>query len=106
MKPVLAGRDEQKVAELARLLNLQHVAFELDNEDAVADRIRDFKVVLHCAGPFIYTSTVMMKACLKAKTHYLDITGEYQVFERAFKLNDAAVAAGIMLMPGVAFRVT
>jgi len=105
MKPVLAGRDEQKVAELARLLNLQHVAFELDNEDAVADRIRDFKVVLHCAGPFIYTSTVMMKACLKAKTHYLDITGEYQVFERAFKLNDAAVAAGIMLMPGVGFDV-
>jgi short subunit dehydrogenase-like uncharacterized protein len=48
---------------------------------------------------------IMVKACMKAKTHYLDITGEYQVFERIFKLNDAAVAAGVMLMPGVGFDV-
>ncbi len=105
MKPVLSGRDGQKVAELARTLNLEYIAFGLDNEQAVADKIKDFKVVLHCAGPFIYTSTIMANACIKAKTHYLDITGEYQVFERIFKMNDAAVQAGVMLMPGVGFDV-
>jgi len=105
MKPVLSGRDEQKVAALAKSLNLDYVAFPLDNEDAVAEKLKDFKVVLHCAGPFIYTSAIMVRACMKAKTHYLDITGEYQVFERIFKLNDAAVTAGVMLMPGVGFDV-
>jgi short subunit dehydrogenase-like uncharacterized protein len=105
MKPVLAGRDEQKVAALAGSLNLDYIAFGLDNEQTVADKIKDFKVVLHCAGPFIYTATIMANACIKTKTHYLDITGEYQVFERIFKLNDAAVQAGVMLMPGVGFDV-
>ena len=105
MKPVLSGRDEQKVAEFARSLNLDHIAFGLDNEQTVADKINDFKVVLHCAGPFVYTATIMANACIKAKTHYLDITGEYQVFERIFKLNDAALQAGVMLMPGVGFDV-
>jgi short subunit dehydrogenase-like uncharacterized protein len=52
MKPVLSGRDEQKVSELARKLNLNYVAFPLDNEDAVAEKLKDFKVVLHCAGHY------------------------------------------------------
>lgn len=105
MKPVLSGRDEKKVAALAQSLNLEYNAFDLDNEQNVAEKIKDYKVVLHCAGPFIYTATVMANACIRAKTHYLDITGEYQVFERIFKLNDAAVQAGVMLMPGVGFDV-
>jgi short subunit dehydrogenase-like uncharacterized protein len=105
LKPVLAGRDAQKVAALATKLGLEHVAFDLDNEQNVAEQLKPFKVVLHCAGPFIKTVKVMAAACIKAKTHYLDITGEYQVYERIFKLNAAAVEAGIMLMPGVGFDV-
>jgi short subunit dehydrogenase-like uncharacterized protein len=105
MTPVLSGRDEQKVAELARSLNLKHVSFDLSDEQKVVEKIKDFKVVLHCAGPFIFTAKIMANACIKAKTHYLDITGEYQVFEAMFKLGDAAAAAGVMLMSGVGFDV-
>ena len=105
LKPVLAGRDAKKVEALARSLNLEYKTFDLDNEQTIVDAIKDFKVVLHCAGPFIYTSPIMIAACIKAKTHYLDITGEYQVFEHVFKCNDEAVAAGIMLMAGVGFDV-
>lgn len=105
LKPVLSGRDEQKVAALAKSLNLEYKAFDLDNEANVVEVLKNFKVVLHCAGPFINTVGIMANACIKAKTHYLDITGEYQVFESNFALNDKAVAAGIMLMSGVGFDV-
>jgi len=105
LKPVLSGRDEQKVAALARSLNLEHKAFGLDNVDDVVEQIKDFKVVLHCAGPFINTVAIMANACIKAKTHYLDITGEYQVFESIFALNDKAIEAGVLLMSGVGFDV-
>jgi short subunit dehydrogenase-like uncharacterized protein len=105
LKAVLSGRDEQKVAAMAKSLNLDYKAFSLDNEDAVAEQLKNFKVVLHCAGPFINTVGIMANACIKAKTHYLDITGEYQVFESNFALNDKAIAAGIMLMSGVGFDV-
>ena len=47
MKPVLAGRDKEKVAALARSLNLEYTAFDLDNEQAVVDQLKPFKVVLH-----------------------------------------------------------
>jgi short subunit dehydrogenase-like uncharacterized protein len=42
---------------------------------------------------------------MKAKTHYLDITGEFDVFENMFSLDKAAKSAGVLLMPGVGFDV-
>ena len=47
----------------------------------------------------------MIKACLKTKTHYIDITGEIVVFEMVKKYNDAAIKSGIMLLPGAGFDV-
>jgi short subunit dehydrogenase-like uncharacterized protein len=37
-------------------------------------------VVANCAGPFATTSAPMIDACLNNQTHYLDITGEIDVF--------------------------
>ncbi len=37
--------------------------------------------------------------------HYLDITGEIAVFEGVKRMNDLALQAGLMLMPGVGFDV-
>lgn len=105
LKPVLAGRDAKKVLALANKLSLPSLVFDLTDAKVVADKLRDFKVVIHCAGPFKYTSRVMVKACLLAKTHYLDITGEYEIFENIFRLNQEAKDAGILLMPGVGFDV-
>jgi saccharopine dehydrogenase (NAD+, L-lysine-forming) len=47
----------------------------------------------------------MVEACLDTGTHYLDITGEIEVFQ-ALKDRDAdAKAAGVMLLPGIGFDV-
>lgn len=105
MKPVLAGRDEARTKQLGAELNLPYLVFALDNIQTVAEQLKDFKVVLHCAGPFAHTAAVMAKACMQAKTHYLDITGEFTVFEKMFKLSEEAKKAGVLLMPGVGFDV-
>jgi len=105
LNPILAGRDSNRVESLAKELNLSFRVFDLKDEQKVIDNIVDVKVVLHCAGPFRYTSKMMAKACMKAKTHYLDITGEFDVFESMFDLDKAAKAAGVLLMPGVGFDV-
>jgi short subunit dehydrogenase-like uncharacterized protein len=47
----------------------------------------------------------MMDACLQAKAHYLDITGEIAVFELAQSKNAQAQQAGVVLCPGVGFDV-
>jgi short subunit dehydrogenase-like uncharacterized protein len=47
----------------------------------------------------------MVDACIRTGTHYLDITGEIDVFEACAARNGEAAAAGIMLLPGCGFDV-
>lgn len=105
LKPVLAGRNGQKTKLLAERLQLPYRIFDLNDEQKVIENIADVKVVIHCAGPFRFTAQIMAAACIKAKTTYLDITGEYEVFEALFLKNEAAKDAGVLLMPGVGFDV-
>src|SRR5581483_1447538 len=60
---------------------------------------------LHCAGPFSATSAPMVDACLQARAHYLDITGEVEVFEAVLGRDAEARARGIVLLPGTGFDV-
>lgn len=104
-QPVLAGRSLDKVQPLAAELGLDAVAFSLNNVADVSKQLADVALVLNCAGPFSATAEPMMRGCIAAKTHYLDITGEIVVFELAQQLNSQAQAAGIVLCPGVGFDV-
>ncbi len=105
MKPILAGRNGEEIRELAQQYGWEYRVFSLDTPEAIARQIHDVKVVLHSAGPFMYTAKPMMEACLLAGVHYLDITGEIQVFERAARWDERAKAAGILMMPGTGFDV-
>lgn len=106
-KPILAGRSGLKLKALAEKLNLEYMAFPLDNERVVVDRIREsgVELVLHVAGPFTHTCEPMLNACLENGVHYLDITGEIDVFERVFAHDAQAKEKGIVLMSGVGFDI-
>lgn len=104
-RPILAGRDAAKVAAVATPLGLPHRAFDLGDAQSVDAGLRDVEVVAHCAGPFSATSAPMVAGCLRSGVHYLDITGEVDVFESVFAKHDAAVDAGVVLLPGSGFDV-
>lgn len=105
LKPVLAGRSENLIRPLAEELGLDYRIFDLGDPSAIDRGIGGFKVVLHAAGPFIFTAKPMIEACIRNKAHYLDITGEIAVFEMAARYGPQAEKAGVMLMPGVGFDV-
>lgn len=105
LKPILAGRREAKVAPLAEQEGLEYRVFALDDPDTLADELADVDLVLHCAGPFSRTSRAMLEGCIKAGTHYLDITGEVAVFEHVFAQAARIEQAGIIACPGVGFDV-
>ena len=71
----------RRLASLAAELNLEHRVFSLADPAAVDAGLRDVTAVLNCAGPFSHTALPLADACLRTKTHYLDITGEIAVFE-------------------------
>lgn len=103
MKPVLAGRNVQKLKPLADELELEMRGFSIDEQ--TADHLFGIDAVLHCAGPFSETSALMIEACLLANAHYMDITGEITVFERTYSQHERAKEAGVVLCSGVGFDV-
>lgn len=105
LKPILAGRNEAKIAELAAKYGFEHRAFSLDDTDKLDAALNEVDMVLHCAGPFSITSLPMVKACIRNKKHYTDITGEISVFETCAAMGKKAEEAGVMIMPGVGFDV-
>ena len=105
LKPVLAGRDEQRLHAQAERLNLEYRAFSLDDTSTLYSALQDVEGVLHCAGPFVHTFRRMAEACLVTRRHYLDISGEIPGFEALAQLDDDAKRAGVMLLPGVGFDV-
>jgi len=105
LRPVLAGRDPERVTRLARALGLPHRVFSLDDPEAVEGGLAGATAVLHCAGPFVHTFRPMAEACLRTRCHYLDITGEISVLEGLFALGPEAERAGVMLLPAVGFDV-
>lgn len=104
LKPIIAGRSAGKIERLAEKHGLQSCVFGLV-EGEIVPHLQDVDAVIHAAGPYIHTAEAMIKACIAAKTHYLDITGEISVFELAKGLDEQAKAAGVMVMSGTGFDV-
>lgn len=105
ISPRIAGRSEEKIRLLGEEKDLKWDAFDIAEDDKLRAWLQTGDVVIHCAGPFIHTAQQMVEACLETTTHYLDITGEYEVFDFVQSYSEKAAAAGIMLLPGAGFDV-
>jgi short subunit dehydrogenase-like uncharacterized protein len=102
---ILAGRSEEKLRKLPNPKNWEVRPFSLDDPAEIDRNLEGVKVVIHAAGPFINTARPMIDACLRNRVHYIDITGEIQIFELAARMDQAAKDARIVLLPGAGFDV-
>ncbi|MEY4513912.1 MAG: hypothetical protein RLZZ450_6034, partial [Pseudomonadota bacterium] len=104
-RPVLAGRNAERLKPLAARLGLPWQVVDLADAAALRRALAEVDLVFHAAGPFVDTSAPMIGACLATGTHYLDITGEVSVFRDTFAVDGDAQRAGVVLMSGVGFDV-
>lgn len=104
-RPVLAGRNGPAVTRLAAELGLPARTFDVDDPARLDAGLSGIPVILNCAGPFTRTAGPVVDACLRSRTHYLDITGEIAVFETLAARDAEARAGGVTVMPGVGFDV-
>jgi len=103
--PVIAGRDERRLRTLGERFELEHRTVDLSDASALRAALKNVDVVAHCAGPFSATAEPMVDACLATGTHYLDITGEIDVFETVLARDDEARRHGVVVLPGAGFDV-
>lgn len=103
--PILGGRDPAGVAQAAARHGLPHRTFALDDAAAIEAGLDGITVVLNCAGPFRYTAAPIAEACIRLGAHYVDITGEIEIFEALHARDREARERGVMLLPGAGFDV-
>lgn len=104
-RPRLSGRNREAVKALATRLQTSAAPCDLRDSGALRAAVAGCRAVLHCAGPFSETSQAMVDACLAEGVHYLDITGEIDVFAACHARSAEAAERGICLVPGVGFDV-
>src|SRR5690242_15627729 len=93
-RPLLAGRDAERLRPLAERLGLPSVAASPEDLHRV---LGDSRLVLLAAGPFESTSGPVLGASLRAGVHYLDIANEIGVIERVLGTSTERITA----MPAV-----
>lgn len=102
---ILAGRDNSRLKKQSLETGYPFEVVALSETPALHNLLENGNVVIHCAGPFQFTSKQLVEACLDTGTHYTDITGEYPVFEMLAGYDESAKQKGIMVMPGTGFDV-
>jgi short subunit dehydrogenase-like uncharacterized protein len=105
LAPLLAGRRAGPIEAVAGELGLPCRVFEPDRPELAVAALDGIRVLLNAAGPFAATAAELISACCKTGTHYLDITGEIDVFVAAQRRHEEARSAGIVLCPGAGFDV-
>jgi len=87
VRPILAGRNIEKVEAVAEPLGLIGRAFDLGAPRSLTLRSRTCRSSSASQALF-RDGTADGEACIRNRVHYLDITGEIDVFE-AMALRDA-----------------
>jgi short subunit dehydrogenase-like uncharacterized protein len=107
IKWAVAGRSEAKVKEfLATIGSSETPVVVADCTDGASlDKLcAATTVVIACAGPFALIGMPVVDACMRNKTHYVDITGEFQFVRQVIeKYHDQAVDQGTFIVPCCGF---
>ncbi len=105
LQPILAGRNQQAITELAKQLQLDCRIVDLNDGPSLIAALQDVKLVVNAAGPYDFTAKQMIDACMVTHTHYIDLNGDLDVFELLQGYNAEAIAKDIMILPGAGFDV-
>lgn len=103
--PVLAGRDADKLADMATSNpGLDARQASVDDPASLDRALAGADAVINCAGPFAATSAHVIEAALRAGIGYVDVAAEIEANIDTFEsFADRARAAGTVVVPAMAF---
>jgi short subunit dehydrogenase-like uncharacterized protein len=105
---IAAGRDKARVQEaiasIPGINTVDHEVIEVEHEvGPLSDLFAGAKVVCNTVGPFGRLGRQVVKACIRAGSHYVDTTGEQDWLIECEQTYGAEMAAqGLLLSPGTA----
>lgn len=77
----IAGRNEGKLDDVHEFIGdstktVERLMADSDDEASLAELVASTKVIITTVGPYAYYGSKLVKACVDAGTHYVDLTGE------------------------------
>jgi short subunit dehydrogenase-like uncharacterized protein len=104
-RPLLAGRSEARLTELAELLGGQEWRLaDVDRPETVSALVQPGDVLLTTVGPFKQWGEPALRAAIAAGGVYIDSTGEPTFIRRVFdEFGPPAHRAGATLLPAMGY---
>lgn len=102
----IAGRNRDKLEQVKAQVgvNVDVLVADSQDETAIDNIVSQTRVLLNTAGPFALYGNKIVDACVRFKTHYVDITGETPwVKELCDRYHDRAAADGTRIIPCCGF---
>lgn len=104
----IAGRNREKLeavkAGLGGVANPDVLVADSRDQSAIDQLVAQTRVLLNTAGPFALYGTGIVDACVRCKTHYVDITGETPWVKQLIdNYHDQAAADGTRIIPCCGF---
>jgi len=104
----VAGRSQAKLEALRKGLGLDDsidlVRLDVTNEAQVEEAVKSARVVISTVGPFIYCGEMVLRACVRHRTQYVDLCGETPwIRDMILKYDYVATEAGVLLVPSCGF---
>lgn len=74
---------------------VEYLALDLADVEKLEKAIASTDLVVHCAGPFHYRDTNVLKICIEHGVNYVDVSDHRSYTSKALTYNDAAVSADV-----------
>ena len=102
--PVLAGRSEASLRELAEPLGLEWQVADALRQNSVFALLEPGDVLVSTVGPFVKWGEPAVRAAIAARSVYIDSTGEPSFIRRVFdEFGPPAERAGAALLPAMGY---
>jgi short subunit dehydrogenase-like uncharacterized protein len=103
--PIAIGRDIRRLDEAGLLQRGIECREAIVEDDVTLDKaLAGASAVINCAGPFLDTADAVIRAALRARIHYLDVTAEQpSVQATLLRYGAMALEAGIAVIPAMGF---
>lgn len=90
-----SGRDLSKIPIIVA---------DINDDTSLLEMAKTAKVIVNCCGPYSLFGEPVVKACISASTHHVDVSGEAQYMEAIqLKYNDQARDKGIYVVSACGF---
>ncbi|XP_067612766.1 saccharopine dehydrogenase-like oxidoreductase [Eurosta solidaginis] len=109
----IAGRNLSKLENVLKevgkkvdkdLSDIPIIIANVGDEKSIKEMASKCKVIVNCCGPYRFYGEVVVKACIEAGTHHVDVSGEPQFIDgMILKYNDLAKEKRVYVISAVGF---